>query len=63
MQQGPPSVPQPEHLPAVHMPRLLWPLAHIAPGATHEFPKQHAPPAHVEPAQQTVPGSPQRAHT
>jgi hypothetical protein len=38
MQQGLPSVPQLEHRPFMQVPALVCPLAHIAPGATHELP-------------------------
>jgi hypothetical protein len=45
------------------VPALAVPIEQSAPGDTHELPKQHAPPAQVEPAQQTLPGSPQREQT
>ena len=63
MQQGPPTVPQPEQRPEVQVPELVWPVAQVAPAATHEPPKQQAPPPQVAPAQHTLPGSPQRAQT
>jgi hypothetical protein len=50
-------------LPPLQVPALVAPVAHIDPGDTHELPKQQPPPVQVDPAQQTVPGSPHREQT
>jgi hypothetical protein len=58
-QQGWLRLPQPVQLPPVQVPASdeSWPQ--VCPGATHEPPKQQAPPPQVLPVQQAAPGAPQ----